>query len=29
MLSSRNIRMRKAFKKLVDKYLNPFKVITI
>jgi hypothetical protein len=29
MLSSRNIRMRKASKKLADKYLGPFKVIAI
>ena len=29
MLSSRNIRMRKAYKKLVDKYLDPFELIAI
>jgi hypothetical protein len=29
MLSSRNIRIRKASKKLVDKYFSSFKVIII
>jgi Chromo (CHRromatin Organisation MOdifier) domain len=29
MLSSRNIRMRKASKKLADKFLGPFRVIAI
>jgi uncharacterized protein YtpQ (UPF0354 family) len=29
MLSSRNIRIRKASKKLINKFLDPFRVITI
>jgi hypothetical protein len=29
MLSSRNIRIRKASKKLADKFLSPFRVIVI
>jgi hypothetical protein len=29
MLSSKNIRMRKAFKKLADKFLDPFKIKAI